>query len=44
MFARMMYHSLRFMHESTLSGAASAVVNLLAGGLVHRSRPQVKLH
>ncbi len=44
MVARIMYRSLRFMHESTLSGTASAALNLLARALAHRSSPQVKLH
>jgi len=44
MFARIMYRSLRFMHERALSGTVPAVLGVLARALSRRRGPQVKLH
>jgi NADH:ubiquinone reductase (H+-translocating) len=44
LFARVMYHSLRLMHERTLNGSAYAVLGLLSRALSRRTGPPVKLH
>ena len=44
LFARLMYRSLRMMHERALGGTAYAVLNLLVRALARRVGPQVKLH
>ena len=44
LFAGMMYRSLRIMHEQAINGTRSAVFNLLARALAHRTTPRVKLH
>jgi NADH dehydrogenase len=43
-FARMMYGSLRLMHERALHGTASTLIGGLARVLARRTRPRVKLH
>ena len=43
-FARVMYRSLRLMHERTLHGTPSAVLGTLSRALSRRTGPQVKLH
>ncbi|MBV8577204.1 MAG: NAD(P)/FAD-dependent oxidoreductase, partial [Acetobacteraceae bacterium] len=44
LFARVMYHSLRLMHERALNGIAHAMLGLLSRALSRRTGPQVKLH
>ena len=44
LFARMMYHSLRLLHERTLNGSVYAVLALLSRALSRRTGPPVKLH
>ena len=44
LFARMMYRSLRIMHDRALNGTVRAVLGVLARALAHRTGPQVKLH
>ena len=44
LFARLMYRSLRIMHERTVNGALRTALGLLARGLSRRTGPQVKLH
>jgi NADH dehydrogenase len=44
LFARIMYHSLRVMHERALNGTPRALLALVARALAHRTGPQVKLH
>ena len=44
LFAGVMYHSLRTLHERALHGTRSAVLGLLARGLSPRTGPPVKLH
>jgi NADH dehydrogenase len=44
LFARLMYWSLRIMHERTLNGVLRTALGLLARGLSRRTGPQVKLH
>jgi NADH:ubiquinone reductase (H+-translocating) len=44
LFARIMYSSLRILHERALNGTAPAVLGLIARALAHRTGPQVKLH
>jgi NADH dehydrogenase len=44
LFARIMYLSLRIMHERALGGAPRAVLSVLARALAHRTGPPVKLH
>jgi len=44
LFARIMYRSLRFMHERALGGTTRAVLGLVARALAHRTGPKVKLH
>jgi NADH dehydrogenase len=43
-FARVMYHSLRVMHERALNGMFYAVLGVLSRALSRRSGPSVKLH
>lgn len=43
-FARMMYHSLRLMHERALNGTLYALLGLLSRALSRRTGPPVKLH
>lgn len=43
-FARVMYHSLRLMHERALNGTFYAVLSFLSRTLSRRTGPQVKLH
>lgn len=43
-FARVMYLSLRVMHDQVLKGTSRALFGLLARGLTRRAGPQVKLH
>ena len=44
LFARMMYHSLRLMHEQALMGTSSAIVRFFSRTLSRHSGPPVKLH
>jgi NADH dehydrogenase len=44
LFARVMYHSLRLMHERALNGIANAMLGLLTRALSRHTGPQVKLH
>jgi NADH dehydrogenase len=44
LFARIMYRSLRILHEQTLGGTTYAVLNLLVRALSRRTGPRVKLH
>ena len=44
LFARLMYRSLRIMHERALGGTAYALLGLLTRALAHRTGPRVKLH
>ena len=44
LFARIMYQSLRMMHERALNGTVRAMLGVLARALAHRTGPQVKLH
>src|ERR1700686_3810097 len=44
LFARLMYWSLRIMHERTVNGVLGTVLGLLARGLSRRTGPRVKLH
>jgi NADH dehydrogenase len=44
LFARIMYLSLRIMHERALGGTPRAVLSVLARALAHRTGPPVKLH
>ena len=44
LFARVMYRSLRMLHERALHGTASAVLGTLSRALSRRTGPQVKLH
>jgi NADH dehydrogenase len=43
-FARIMYSSLRLMHERALHGTASALFGVLARAMARRTGPRVKLH
>jgi NADH dehydrogenase len=43
-FARMMYSSLRLMHERALHGTVSTLFGVLARALARRTGPRVKLH
>jgi NADH dehydrogenase len=43
-FARVMYHSLRVMHERALNGTLYAVLSFLSRALSRRTGPEVKLH
>ena len=44
LIARMMYRSLRIMHERALNGTPRAVLSLVTRALGQRTGPQVKLH
>jgi NADH:ubiquinone reductase (H+-translocating) len=44
LFARVMYHALRFSHDRSLNGSLYAVVASLARTLSQRTGPTVKLH
>jgi NADH:quinone reductase (non-electrogenic) len=44
LFARMMYRSLRFLHDRTLNGTLQTILAWLARMLAHRTGPMVKLH
>jgi NADH dehydrogenase len=44
LFARMMYRSLRIMHERAIGGTRRAVLSVLGRALAHRTEPPVKLH
>lgn len=44
LFARIMYRSLRILHERALGGTTYAMLNLLIRALARRTGPQVKLH
>ena len=44
LFARMMYHSMRVMHERALNGTRYALLSFLSRGLSRRTGPSVKLH
>jgi len=44
LFARLMYRSLRMLHERALHGTPSAVLGTLSRALSRRTGPQVKLH
>jgi len=44
LFARLMYRSLRMLHERALHGTSSAVLGMLSRALSRRTGPQVKLH
>jgi NADH:ubiquinone reductase (H+-translocating) len=44
LFARLMYWSLRIMHERAVNGVLRTALGLLARGLSRRTGPQVKLH
>jgi NADH dehydrogenase len=44
LFARVMYHSLRVIHERALNGSIYAVLGLLSRALSRRTGPPVKLH
>jgi NADH:ubiquinone reductase (H+-translocating) len=44
LFARIMYRSLRLMHERALSGATRALLALIARGFAQRLDPPVNLH
>ncbi len=44
LFARLMYHSLRLLHERALNGSTYAVLALLSRALSRRTGPPVKLH
>ena len=44
LFARLMYRSLRVMHDQAVGGARRAVLGILARALAHHTGPQVKLH
>ena len=44
LFARMMYKSLRFMHERALNGTFPTILAVLSRAFAHRAGPAVKLH
>jgi NADH dehydrogenase len=44
LLAKVMYRSLRILHERALNGTPRAVVGVLARALAHRTGPRVKLH
>jgi NADH:ubiquinone reductase (H+-translocating) len=44
LLARMMYHSMRVMHERALNGTYHALLGFLSHGLSRRTGPSVKLH
>jgi NADH dehydrogenase len=43
-FARIMYRSLRVMHEQAIGGTRRALLGIVIRALAHRAGPQVKLH
>jgi len=44
LFARLMYRSLRFVHDRALNGTLAAVLSMLGRAVARRTGPQVKLH
>ena len=44
LFARLMYRTLRLMHDRAIGGTSYAVLRLLAHALARRTGPPVKLH
>lgn len=44
LFAALMYHSLRILHERALNGTARALLAVLSRALAQRTGPQLKLH
>jgi NADH dehydrogenase len=44
LFARLMYRSLRLMHEQALGGTRHAILAVIARAFAHRIEPPVKLH
>jgi NADH:ubiquinone reductase (H+-translocating) len=44
LFARVMYHSLRTIHERALNGSLYAMLALFTRALSRRTGPPVKLH
>jgi NADH dehydrogenase len=44
LFARMMYHSMRVMHERALNGTRYALLGFVSRALSRRTGPSVKLH
>jgi NADH dehydrogenase len=44
LFARMMYHSMRVMHERALNGTRYALLSFVSRALSRRTGPSVKLH
>ena len=44
LFARLMYRSLRLMHEQALGGTRRALLAAIARAFAHRVDPPVKLH
>jgi NADH dehydrogenase len=44
LFAKLMYLSLRTLHERALNGTGSAALAAVVRALSHRAGPQVKLH
>ena len=44
LFARLMYHSLRIMHERALNGTLYASLSFISRALLRRTGPKVKLH
>jgi NADH:ubiquinone reductase (H+-translocating) len=44
LFARLMYRTLRLMHDRAIGGTSYAVLRLLARALARRTGPPVKLH
>ena len=44
MFARVMYHALRLMHERALNGTLYALLSFMSRALSRRTGPPVKLH
>jgi NADH:ubiquinone reductase (H+-translocating) len=44
LFARLMYWSLRIMHEQTVNGTVRTALAVCSRGLARRTGPKVKLH
>jgi NADH dehydrogenase len=44
LFARIMYQSLRIMHEQAVGGTRRALLGIVIRALAQRTGPQVKLH
>jgi NADH dehydrogenase len=44
LFARIMYRSLRFMHDRAVSGTPRAFLGIVVRTLAHQAGPEVKLH